>query len=106
MMRSFVKQKSTLPPIVAAVTLLAILAAPALYAAPLMKEAPRSTAIFDPVGWLGHWFDDVTTGLETVWKRSGCKLDPNGGACAEDSTASEAPPEPSPDAEARPVRDR
>lgn len=69
-----------------AVVLLSIVGAPALSAAPQSDDAPRLVAGSAPVVWLGQWLGGFAAGLESVWQKSGCHLDPNGSTCTEGST--------------------
>ena len=84
-----VQQNVVLYRVAVAVVLLSIVGVPALSAAPTSIDAPRLAAVSGPVAWFGQWLDGLTTGLESVWQRNGCHIDPNGGTCTEGATAPE-----------------
>lgn len=80
------KRNVALYRVAVAVVLLSIVGAPALSATPRSDDAPRLVVGSAPVTWLGQWLGDLAAGLEGVWQKSGCHVDPNGSTCAEGST--------------------
>jgi hypothetical protein len=77
--------------VMVAVLLAGCLSAPA-WAAP--RDAPAEGSLagaLDPVSWVGQWFEQVTTGLDSIWQRSGCKGDPDGTSCPDESLPTSFP---------------
>lgn len=81
------KRNVALYRVAVAVVLLSIVGAPALSATPRSDDAPRLVGATDPVALVGQWLDGVATGLASVWQQSSCRIDPDGAACTEGTTA-------------------